>query len=88
MRGNDKSLEAAERPVSRAILELAQRALVDASEWNEGEPCWCPLWWWEEQTGPSEGAHTEHCDQQRALFVEVEEALHAVSVPVDGEPGA
>ena len=59
----------------REVLEVARKALVGAAEWNEGEPCWCPLWWWDEQTGPSEGAHMSECDKQRELLACVMDGL-------------
>ena len=55
--------------LSDEIRELAMKRLHDEAQYNEGEPCWCPLWWWEEQTGPTEGEHTEHCDHKREVYV-------------------
>jgi hypothetical protein len=63
----DKS--AAHTPSDEEIRKLAMKGLLSTAQLNEGEPCWCPLWWWEEQTGPSEGEHTEHCDKQRLIYV-------------------
>jgi hypothetical protein len=67
----DNSQEARSAAQDQELRELAMKGLLADAELNEGEPCWCPLWWWEEQTGPSEGEHCEHCDEQRVLYVEL-----------------
>lgn len=72
--GRDRQIARAEAAEARA--ERAEQALLQLSDYNEGEPCWCPPQWWERRD--ESGVHSKTCDIARAAL--------AASAPAPGQP--